>query len=322
MPLWKKSDKPLYNQAPHELQDKLLKRNKMLPRSIQARSGVLDSALGSMANIVAMFVLLQTLITTAYAAGAGGPDGVTPINQGWLFGGEYTPGSEVPAFDDTKFQEITIPHVVVPLGWNNYDNNAWNKIWIYRRHFDLPKNSPGNSVRTFLDFDGVLTITSPTINGHVLPTHEGGYLPFSYEITDYVKSTGNVLGVVVDARWSYVNPEGSANGPSAVDYLEPGGINRDVALRTVPSSFIYDVFAKPVNVLNSSREVVLEYTIDSAKAPGHIHVLSQLQDGVKFSHRPLNLILSPNPETRLTRSISLPRTSTCGLLILQSSIKL
>jgi beta-galactosidase len=45
----------------------------------------------------------------------------------------------------------------------------------------------------------------------------------------------------------------------------------------VPSSSISDVFAKPVNVLNSSREVVVEYTIDSATAPGKIQVLS-LQD--------------------------------------------
>ena len=215
-----------------------------------------------------VFALLQTLVVSAYAAGAGGPEGITPLNQGWLFGGEYTTGSEAPGFNDAGFEQVTIPHAVVPLGWNNYDNNTWNKVWIYRRHFDLPNSSLGDSVRTFLDFDGVLTVTSPTINGYALPTHKGGYLPFSYEITDYVNCTSNVLSVIVDARWSYVNPEGSPAGPESIDYLEPGGINRDVALRTVPPSFISDVFAKPVNVLNSSREVVVEYTIDSAEAPG------------------------------------------------------
>ncbi|KFY17626.1 hypothetical protein V492_00521 [Pseudogymnoascus sp. VKM F-4246] len=235
-----------------------------------------------MASLTALLVFLPTLITTVHAAGAGGPEGVTPLNQGWLFGGEYTPGSEVPTFDDTSFQEVTIPHVVTPLGWNNFESDSWSKIWIYRRHFDLPKHSGGNSVRTFLDFDGVLTITSPSINGHALPTHEGGYLPFTYEITDYVKPTGNVLGVIVDARWSYINPQGSPDGPSSIDFMEPGGINRDVALRTVPSSFISDVFAKPVNVLKSSREVVVEYTIDSAKAPGRVNILSQLKDGNKI----------------------------------------
>ena len=260
-----------------------------------------------MTMMILVLGLLQVLISAAYAAGAGGPEGVTLINQGWLFGGEYTPGSEAPDFNDASFQEVTIPHVVVPLGWNNYDNNTWNKVWIYRQHFDLPHTSHGDSVRTFLDFDGVLTVTTPSINGQALPTHAGGYLPFSYEITDYVNRTGNVLSVIVDSRWSYVNPEGSPVGPASVDYLEPGGINRDVALRTVPSSFISDVFAKPLNVLNSSREVVVEYTIDSAKAPGKVHVFSQLQDaGKTISHAKQTTTISQSGNETLTLNISAP----------------
>jgi beta-galactosidase len=257
--------------------------------------------------MTAVLALLQTLISGANAAGAGGPEGVTPLNQGWLFGGEYTPGSEALAFADSSFQPVTIPHSVVPLGWNNYDNNTWNKVWIYRRHFDLPSRGPGGSVRTFLDFDSVLTVTTPTVNGHALPTHHGGYLPFSYEITNYVNQTDNVLAVVVDARWSYVNPEGSPVGPQSIDYLEPGGINRDVALRTVPSSFISDVFAKPVNVLNSSRQVVVECTIDSAKAPGQIQINSQLQDAGKVLSQTTETwnLSQPGNETR-TLNISAP----------------
>jgi beta-galactosidase len=243
-------------------------------------------------SMLAVIALLQTLISTAHAAGSGGPEGITPLNQGWLFGGEYTPGSEAVDFADSSFQTVTIPHSVVPLGWNNYDNNTWNKVWIYRRHFDLDllsskwsSNAGLDSVRTFLDFDGVLTVASPTINGHPLSPHSGGYLPFTHEITDYLNNTGNVLAVVVDARWSYVNPEGSPQGPQSIDYLEPGGINRDVALRTVPSSFISDVFAKPVNVLNSSRAVVVETTIDSAKAPGQIQIHLELQDSGKVLYQ-------------------------------------
>jgi beta-galactosidase len=266
---------------------------------------------GAMARIITLLALLQTLISGAYAAGAGGPAGVTSINQGWLFGGEYTPGSEALAFDDTSFQQVTIPHSVVPLSWNNYDNNTWNKVWIYRRHFDLPSSNPGESVCTFLDFDGVLTVATPTINGYALPSHKGGYFPFSYEITDYVNRTGNILAVIVDARWSYVNPEGSPVGPLSIDYLEPGGINRDVALRTVPSSFISDVFAKPVDVLTSIRQVVVEYTIDSATAPHQIQVHSQLLEHGK--------LLS---QTTQTSSISQPGNETFTLNISAPDVQL
>lgn len=253
-------------------------------------------------------LLLQAVISRASTAS--GPSGVVPFNHGWLFGGEYTAGSEAPGFDDSGFEPVTIPHVVVPLGWNNFDNNTWNKVWIYRRHFDLPKSDAG-SVRTFIDFDSVLTLATVVINGHTLPTHEGGYLPFSYEITNYVNQTGNILAVIDDARWSYVNPEGSPAGPESVDYLEPGGINRDVALRTVPSSFISDVFAKPINVLSASPQVVVESTIDSAKAPGQIQVSSQLQDAGK--------VLS---QTTQTWTISQPGNSTFTLNISAPNVEL
>ncbi|KAJ5832486.1 beta-galactosidase [Penicillium riverlandense] len=251
-------------------------------------------------------LLVSTLLLQAVVSGASttGPEGVTLINQNWLFGGEYTTGSEAPGFDDSGFQQVTIPHIVTPLGWEQWDNNTWNKVWIYRRHFDLPS---GDSGRTFIDFDSVLTVTTAVINGQKLATHEGGYLPFSYEITDYVKETGNIIAVIVDARWSYVNPEGSPAGPDSIDYLEPGGINRDVSLRTVPSSFISDVFAKPVNVLSNSRHVVVEATIDSAKAPGQIKINSQLQDaGDVLSHTTEEWKISQPGNSTFTLNISAP----------------
>lgn len=87
----------------------------------QPSNWVLQNVLGSMSSAITVLVLfqLQSLIAGANAAGAGGPGRVTLMNQGWLFGGQYTPGSEAPAFSDTSFQVVTIPHSVVPLGWNN-----------------------------------------------------------------------------------------------------------------------------------------------------------------------------------------------------------
>ena len=258
-------------------------------------------------KMMLLAAILHTLVCGVYAAGAGGPEGVVSINQNWLFGGEYVAGSEAPGFNDASFQKVTIPHVVTPLGWDNYDNNTWNKVWIYRRHFDLPKSSYGDGVRTFIDFDSVLTVTSPSINGHALPPHAGGYLPFTYEITDYVNRTGNVLAVIVDSRWSYVNPEGSPAGPESIDYLEPGGINRDVSLRSVPSSFISDIFAKPADVLSKSPQVVVECQIESAKAPGKVKVLSQLVDGERIiSHTTQSQAISQPGNETVTFNVSAP----------------
>ena len=67
----------------------------------------------------------------------------------------------------------------------------------------------------------------PVLNGHALPEHNGGYLPFNYEITGLL-GTKNILGVAVDSRWLNVPPDGYEKGPNQIDFLEPGGIVRSV----------------------------------------------------------------------------------------------
>ena len=204
------------------------------------------------------------------------------LNQGWLFGGAYTAGSTEPGFDDSGFTSVTLPHTVTPLSWRNWDPASWQRLWVYRRHIrgsQIGFSGRGGQ-RVFADFDGVMTNALVLVNGNQVASHQGGYLPFSAELTRYLTPGNNVLAVVADARWLPVPPDGAATGSEAVDYLQPGGIYRDVALRVVPEVFLSDVFAKPVNVLTASRSVQVQATIDSAAVPpGPVTVSSQLTDG-------------------------------------------
>src|SRR6185312_8067737 len=153
------------------------------------------------------------------------------LDQDWFFNGK----------------PITLPHCVAPLSWQKWDPTAWERVWSYRRQFALPADVKG--LRLFLHFDGVMMAASPELNGHALPEHLGGFLPFQYEITDLVNPKKNVLVVAVDSRWKSIPPEGSPKGPGSIDYLLPGGITGSVTLRAVPQVFISDVFAKSVDVL-------------------------------------------------------------------------
>ena len=74
----------------------------------------------------------------------------------------------------------------------------------YRKHFSL---NPGND-RIYIDFDGAYMNTSVYINGQYLGTRPYGYASFSYDITPYIKVSGdNVLAVKIDnseqpnSRW-------------------------------------------------------------------------------------------------------------------------
>jgi beta-galactosidase len=204
------------------------------------------------------------------------------MNTNWLFGGQYASGSETSSFDDSNFATVTLPHTVTSLSWQNWDYPAWQQVWIYRRHFNgthlLDPHGAGN--RILVDFDGVMVNASVAINDQVVSTHQGGYLPFSAELTGKVTSGDNLLAVIVDSRCLPVPPIGMGQGPGSVDFFQPGGIYRDVRLRVLPQVFLSDLFAQPTDVLSSRPRVDVECAIDSAattQATGTL--LVELLDG-------------------------------------------
>jgi beta-galactosidase len=202
----------------------------------------------------------------------------TDFGQGWLFGGPYTTGAEQPGFDDSGFTAVTVPHTVTPLSWSDWDVSAWQNTWIYRKHFPRPVGGG----RVLVDFDGVMTNATVVLNGTTLSNHQGGYLPFTAELTSALADGDNVLAVMVDATWQEVPPDGNPKGAIAVDYLQPGGIYRDVTLRVVSEVFLSDVFVQPAGVLGASPSVAVQATIDAAVVPGGpLRLTAELLDGLR-----------------------------------------
>src|SRR6185437_4142596 len=120
-------------------------------------------------------------------------------------------------------------HSVVKLSWKDWDPKAWQRRWLYGKRFSVPPEFKG--LRVLLHFDGVMVGAQPSLNGNKFSKHLGGYLPIQYELTDYLRAgDDNILWLEVDSRWSNVPPEGAPIGPRRVDYLEVGGIYRDVRL--------------------------------------------------------------------------------------------
>ncbi len=203
------------------------------------------------------------------------------LDRNWRFGGKFDGAGLGMTFNDDDYAKIVLPHCVTSLSWQNWDPADWEKVWIYRRHFDLPPDALRG--RIFLKFEGVMVGTTPVINGHALPQYLGGYLPSKYEITEWVKTSGNILAVIVDSRWSNTPPEGSPKGPRRIDYLEPGGIMRSVRLEVVPDTFISDVFAKPVKVLDPDRRIDVTCTVDSGGiVKGPVQLSVELRDGYRI----------------------------------------
>jgi beta-galactosidase len=200
---------------------------------------------------------------------------VARINRGWRYapvplqpGREGDPGNDLEA--------VTLPHSNVVLPARAFDDREYQFVSSYRRTLDLTGTDPAGT-RAFADFDGVMTVATVYLNGCRLTEHKGGFVPFSVELTDVLRWDGtDVLAVEVD---STERPDVPPFG-GHIDYLTFGGIYRDVRLRLVSSTFVEDVFARPVDVLTDRRRVEVRCTLNSADpSPDGLFLTASVLDG-------------------------------------------
>jgi beta-galactosidase len=197
-----------------------------------------------------------------------------PLNHRWLFNSKVTPEATRPNFDDRRFERVTIPHTNKLLPWNGFDDKSYQFVSIYRRHFKLP--SELRKQRVFVDFGGVMTAATVSINGHLIGEHRGGYTPFSFELTPHMNWNGdNVLVVEVDSTERADIPPFGGN----IDYLTFGGMYRDVLLRVVTDTFIENVFAKAVKVLAKDRRLDVRCFLNSREPLSNLGLEVELRDG-------------------------------------------
>ncbi|MCC7155503.1 MAG: glycoside hydrolase family 2 protein [Bryobacterales bacterium] len=196
------------------------------------------------------------------------------LNRKWLYGGKVR--DVAPGADDSKWERITLPHANVLLPWHSFDEKDFQFVSTYRRHF---KAAPEwNGRRVFADFAGAMTASTVSINGHNFEEYRGGYTPFSVELTRHLKpGAGNVLAVQLDSNERADVPPFGGN----IDYLTFGGIYRDVRIRVVPTTFIENVYAKPVRPLEPDRELLVRcYLSGPVTQPASIAI--ELRDGARL----------------------------------------
>jgi beta-galactosidase len=229
---------------------------------------------------MAVVAVAPTVAAHAEAAVHGKPVRVVlPLNRRWRYSPKAVPGAQMPGFDDSKFECVTVPHTNIRLPWHSFDDKAFQFVSVYRRHFKLPPEARGR--RVFVDFEGVMTASKVWLNGVELGSYRGGYTPFSFELTGDIDWAGdNVLTVEVDStERADIPPFGYT-----VDYLTFGGIYREVSLRLVAHSYIENVFAQPKDVLSAHPGLDVVCTLESEKKSmeGGWTLEASLLDGEKL----------------------------------------
>jgi beta-galactosidase/beta-glucuronidase len=121
-------------------------------------------------------------------------------------------------FDDEESGERALWHshgdfsrkILVPFCYQSkasgINDQAVHAVVWYRRAFDLPDGFRNR--RTILKFGAVDYEAKVWINGKYIGLHRGGNTPFSFDITPFVKKTGNVIAVRALDREDPAQPRG------------------------------------------------------------------------------------------------------------------
>ena len=157
--------------------------------------------------------------------------------------------------------------LAVPGSWNEQYADLYGYLgpaW-YVRTFSVPAGWKGQ--RVFIRVGSANYAAAAWVNGRVVGTHEGGHLPFEWEITAKLDWNGpNTLAIRVENELNAVRvPAGKdANSPMAgfmagypatsFDFYPYAGLHRPVVLYSVPPLSIQDITVK--TTIEGARGIV------------------------------------------------------------------
>ena len=147
------------------------------------------------------------------------------FNKNWKFTLGDDSASYLKGFDDSKWDEVDLPHdFSISQGFSTTDTEAESGNipggtgW-YRKWFNLYEYYTGD--RIFLNFDGAYQHTYVYVNGQYVGENHYGYNSFSFEISDYLICSNTSLNLIAV---KVVNDIPSSR------WYSGSGINRDVTL--------------------------------------------------------------------------------------------
>ena len=198
-----------------------------------------------------------------------------------------------------EYDFSTAPTLKVPGDWNtqvpelfNYEGVLW-----YQRDFEVQLTP---HARTFLHIGAANYRSHVWVNQKRVCDHEGGYTPFDCEVTAALHPGSNFVVIAVDAT-RIVDGIPSVG----IDWVNYGGLTRDVSLVTVPEAFIddYDVhlahgplfdpgnreLAGYVHVLDAPAGTAV--TVDVPEAGAKTTALTDAQGKATFSVQAKRLVL-------------------------------
>ncbi|HEY0653344.1 MAG TPA: glycoside hydrolase family 2 TIM barrel-domain containing protein, partial [Chryseosolibacter sp.] len=140
------------------------------------------------------------------------------------------------------WDKVEVPHSFsVDKRYHGYTGDAW-----YIKSFDTISLTQGH--RAFVQFDAVYYKCQVWLNGKLLGTHEGGYTPFEFDITEQLTKQ-NVLTLKVNNAWDTTTIPGAktntifekTSSSQLFPWINYGGITRPVRIIVRPDAYVRNV---------------------------------------------------------------------------------
>ena len=168
------------------------------------------------------------------------------LNFSW----DFYPGNMSQFFKRyPKIEKVNLPHNAVDVPFSYVDEDAYAKIFTYRKTFVLPEVSK----TTLIEFEGVMLQFDLYINQQRVGHYVSGYLPVKANISEFVHAGENEIIVVVDGHEDPLIPPYGGE----VDYLTGAGIYRPVTLYCYDGEYLVDqaITASATGLLQVKTEV-------------------------------------------------------------------
>jgi len=227
----------------------------------------------------------QAVLMTKYARDVN-PDKVLPeyprpqlvrskwlnLNGLWQFQPGNSAAEAVPSGNLSRTILVPFPVESALSGVKEHHDRLW-----YRKKFKVPANWNGKHV--LLHFGAVDYESEVYINGKSLGIHQGGYDPFSFDITPYIKGTGEqVITVrVFDPTDAGGFPRGKQTlKPQGIMYTSVTGIWQTVWLEPVAKTSIDNI-----KIIPDIDQSVVKLTVNTTGMAAGTSISVKVKDGAR-----------------------------------------
>lgn len=194
----------------------------------------------SLCTLLIIFAAMGSSLVEAYTIPANNRVNEN-FNANWKYTQSNPSGADAKSFNDASWTTVGVPHSTKYVTAN--DPNALLGVSWYRKHFTVKTSLQGRKI--FIEFEAAMQVADVWVNGTLKIHHEGGYTPFTIDITNDVAygTTDNVVAIKIDNN---PNPNW-APGKLDIDFQYHGGLYRDVKIYATDKLHVTDaVYANKV----------------------------------------------------------------------------